>query len=48
MPFEKIFPVILIGLQIVASILYIFAKDYNKAGYFASGASITAFATFRK
>ena len=43
---ERIFPTILIILDVAAALMYVPAGDWRHAGYWISAAFITYFATF--
>jgi hypothetical protein len=41
---KEFFPYLMIAESIIAGAIYVFARDWNKAGYFLCGAAITWFA----
>jgi len=46
MSFVKILPFTMIVLSVLASVAYLFAKDYRHAIYWASAATLNASITF--
>lgn len=43
---EKVFPTILIILDVLAAGMYVSSGDWRKIGYWASAAAITFFVTY--
>lgn len=48
MDYTKIFPIILIAIDILAAIMYLPKKDYWNSGYWISAAAISICVVFRR